>query len=355
MKRRDARKLQIETDRVQMQEGIKQQLEERRKARAGRDIDGEMAVIDQETDAKNKTVDASKDEQFKANEVAGLSRQQTIDSTTAGVQSTLAQMREEARIAREAGRQSPEDRTKERDTQVAAAQAEFDKAVETANAIKVEESAKSESPTPTVPPPKVPKPGDLKVPKVEVDGIKDPKLKPPKKKDLKLGLDRSAKDSIDDFSNGPEQQTEKTEAVGNFDSRGLGLGSGASTIPMLPLQTGAEPTTGEEDVDASIEPQAEVTSDDDFSLLNGDMSGDLETETMEPQGLNLEPVLAAFESVRFSLGEFDATLSQSISRMAIPQIAADGLSDDVKRAIIQTAENTKSLVERSRSGGFVFS
>ncbi len=85
------------------------------------------------------------------------------------------------------------------------------------------------------------------------------------------------------------------------------------------------------------------------------MSGDLETETMEPQGLNLEPVLAAFESVRFSLGEFDATLSQSISRMAIPQIAADGLSDDVKRAIIQTAENTKSLVERSRSGGFVFS
>ncbi len=35
-----------------MQEGIKQQLEERRKARAVRDIDGEMAVIDQETEAK---------------------------------------------------------------------------------------------------------------------------------------------------------------------------------------------------------------------------------------------------------------------------------------------------------------
>ncbi len=42
MKRRDARKQQIESNRVQMQEGIKQQL--RNVARhAGRDIDAEMA------------------------------------------------------------------------------------------------------------------------------------------------------------------------------------------------------------------------------------------------------------------------------------------------------------------------
>ncbi len=61
--------------------------------------------------------------------------------------------------------------------------------------------------------PAPPKPGALKVPKVEVDGIKDPKLKPPKKKDLKLGLDRSAKDSMDRFSDGPEEPTEKTEAL----------------------------------------------------------------------------------------------------------------------------------------------
>ncbi len=60
MKRRDARKQQIESNRVQMQEGIKQQLEERRKARDGRDIDGEMAVIDQETEAKNQTVERPK-------------------------------------------------------------------------------------------------------------------------------------------------------------------------------------------------------------------------------------------------------------------------------------------------------
>ena len=61
-----------------------------------------------------------------------------------GVQKTLDQMREEARVAREAGRQTPEDRTKERDEQVAAAQAEFDTAVETANNIKVEEPKKAD-------------------------------------------------------------------------------------------------------------------------------------------------------------------------------------------------------------------
>ncbi len=78
MKRRDARKQQIESNRVQMQEGIKQQLEKRRKGPSGRDIDAEMAVIDQETEAKNKTVDTSKEEQFKENEVAGLARQKTL-------------------------------------------------------------------------------------------------------------------------------------------------------------------------------------------------------------------------------------------------------------------------------------
>ncbi len=54
--------------------------------------------------------------------------------------------------------------------------------------------------------PAPPVPSDVKVPKVEVDGSKDPKLKPPKMKDLKLGLDRSAKDSLDQFPSGPEDR-----------------------------------------------------------------------------------------------------------------------------------------------------
>lgn len=369
MKRRDARKQQIESNRVQMQEGIKQQLEERRKARAGRDIDGEMAVIDQETEAKNQTVDASKEEQFKQNEAAGLTRQKTIDDTTAGVQKTLDQMREEARIAREAGRQSPEDRAKERDQQVAAAQAEFDAAVETANAAKPQEPTQAKEPGPPLPDmPAPPKPGALKVPKVEVDGIKDPKLKPPKKKDLKLGLDRSAKDSMDRFSDGPEEPTEKTEAAGNFDSRGLGLGSGASLIPVIepPDQKDkVDPDGVDADVNADadandpelevpeVEPElglqpmdAEVSSPEDFIEPT--------VEDQEPS-LNLESIMASFAAVRVRLEEFDAALSQSVARLQMPQVAGEGLSDDVKRAIIQTAENTSQLAERARTGGFVFS
>ncbi len=72
-------------------------------------------------------------------------------TTTAGVQKTLDQMREEARIAREAGRQSPEDRAKERDQQVAAAQAEFDAAVETANAAKPQDPTPAKEPGPPLP------------------------------------------------------------------------------------------------------------------------------------------------------------------------------------------------------------
>ena len=369
MKRRDARKQQIESNRVQMQEGIEQQLEERRKARAGRDIDAEMAVIDQETEAKNKTVDTSKEEQFKENEAAGLTRQKTIDDTTAGVQKTLDQMREEARVAREAGRQSPEDRAKERDQQVAAAQAEFDAAVETANAAKPQEPTPTKEPGPPLPDmPATPKPGALKVPKVEVDGIKDPKLKPPKKKDLKLGLDRSAKDSMDRFSDGPEEPTEKTEAAGNFDSRGLGLGSGASLIPVIEppdqkdevdpdgvdvdVNAGADANDPELDV-PEVEPElglqpvdAEVSSPEDF----------IEPTVVDPEpSLNLDSIMASFAAVRVRLEEFDAALSQSVARLQMPQVAGEGLSDDVKRAIIQTAENTSQLAERARTGGFVFS
>jgi hypothetical protein len=372
MKRRDARKQQIESNRVQMQEGIKQQLEERRKARAGRDIDAEMAVIDEETEAKNQTVDASKEEQFKQNEAAGLTRQKTIDDTTAGVQKTLDQMREEARIARDAGRQSPEDREKERDQQVAAAQAEFDAAVETANAAKPQESSpKSQVSSPEVskeklkPPSALPQDSRLKHQDLQ---IKDPKLKPPKKKDLKLGLDRSAKDSMDRFSDGPEEPTEKTEAAGNFDSRGLGLGSGASLIPVIEppdqkdkidpdgvdadVNAGADANDPELDV-PEVEPElglqpvdAEVSSPEDFIER---------TAVDQEPSLNLEAIMASFAAVRVRLEECDAALSQSVARLQMPQVAGEGLSDDVKRAIIQTAENTSQLAERARTGGFVFS
>ena len=57
-----------------------------------------------ETDAKNAVVDQSKEQQFRENDAAQANRQQMIDDTTAGVQSTLDQMRAEAKAAREAAR-----------------------------------------------------------------------------------------------------------------------------------------------------------------------------------------------------------------------------------------------------------
>ena len=366
MKRRDARKQQIESNRVQMQEGIKQQLEERLKARAGRDIDAEMAVIDQETEAKNKTVDTSKEEQFRENETAGLARQKSIDNTTVGVQKTLDQMREEARVAREAGRQSPEDRTKERDEQVAAAQAEFDTAVETANNIKVEEPKKADPAANAPKPPAMPKPGDLKVPKVNVDGIKDPKLKPPKKKDLKLGLDRSAKDSMDQFSKGPKDNAEKTEAAGNFESRGLGLGSGASLIPTMEPLDQPDAANADEVVDAKDGADA-GEANPELPEMEQEIAPPVEGEVSTPEdmvepsitdqqpSLNLESLLESFAAVRVRLDEFNAALSLSVARLQMPQVTGECLSDDVKRAIIQTAENTAQLASRARTGGFVFS
>jgi hypothetical protein len=280
-------------------------------------------------------------------------------------------MREEARIAREAGRQSPEDRAKERDGQVATAHAEFDAAVEAANAAKAQEpdtpkdSGLEGTPLPPMPAP--PQPGDLKVPKIDVDGIKDPKLKPPKKKDLKLGLDRSAKDSLDQFSQGPEVATEKTEAAGNFDSRGLGLGSGASLIPTIeppappdvadPADVGDANDGAQADQIAAEMP--EVNQEIAPQLDAGqEASPDATTDPAmeeEPPSLNLESLLASFAAVRVTLDEFDAALSQSVARLQMPQVASEELPDDVKRAIIQTAENTAQLAARARTGGLAFS
>ena len=71
--------------------------------------------------------------------------------------------------------------------------------------------------------------------------------------------------------------------------------------------------------------------------------------------LNLESLIVSFAAVRVRLEEFDAALSQSVARLQMPPVTGEGLSDDVKRAIIQTAENTAQLAERARTGGFVFS
>jgi hypothetical protein len=81
--------------------------------------------------AKNTSSRSNRTEQqFRENDAAQENRQDIIDDTTSGVQATLAQMRAEAKAAREASR--PDD-TGDSDREIEAAQADFDAAVERAN------------------------------------------------------------------------------------------------------------------------------------------------------------------------------------------------------------------------------
>ncbi len=178
----------------------------------------------------------------------------------------------------------------------------------------------------------MPKPGDLKVPKVNADSIKDPKLKPPKKKDLKLGLDRSAKDSLDQFSKGPKDNAEKTEAAGNFESRGLGLGSGASLVPTMEPIDQPDAANADDVVDAKDGAEAGVANPElpevEQEISPQPMDAEVSTpeDMTEPAiaeqqpSLNLESLLASFAAVRVRLDEFDAALSLSVARLQMHKL-----------------------------------
>ena len=76
---------------------------------------------------------------------------------------------------------------------------------------------------------------------------------------------------------------------------------------------------------------------------------------IEQPTLDIAAVNDAFALVGQSLSEFDAALLGTTSALRLPASSGDGITDDMKRAIIATAENTRRLVERSQSGGLVFS
>ncbi|EMI44159.1 hypothetical protein [Rhodopirellula sp. SWK7] len=341
-----------------------------------------MRAIDDETDAKNAIVDQSKEQQFRENDTAQSNRQQIIDETTVGVQRTLDQMREEAKAAREAGRPTAEDRSKERDDQIATAQAEFDAAVELANNATAPSDAETKPddaapPQPPVAPPKMPEPGTVDLPKVDLPGIDDPELQPPNAKDLRLDLNPDAQAAMDQFANGPE--TDRTEVAGNFDARGLGLGSGATTIPQQapePLKK-LEPIAAEDDpVEVIFAPQLRLDPEqaDDMNV-DGEQDNEVaadnqvnvpldltepidQSDPTDPESsptLDVAAITEAFASVGRSLAAFDSAIADSTSQLQLPAMTGGEFSEDMKRAIIQTAENTRRLVERSQSGGLVFS
>jgi len=55
-----------------------------------------------------------------------------------------------------------------------------------------------------------------------------------------------------------------------------------------------------------------------------------------------------------SLVAFDAALSRTTTQLQLPNASSGEFTEDMKRAIIQTAENTRRLAENSQSGGLVF-
>ena len=355
--RRTKRKHQIEANRVEMQKGIADQLAARRKAREGQDIDADIRAIDAETDAKNVVVDQSKEQQFRSNNAAQTKRQQIIDDATTGVQGTLDQMRAESKAAREAGRPTAEDRRKDRDDQIKTAQAEFDAAVDRANSATAPSDAEPKSneavpPQPLAAPPKMPEPGAVDIPKVDLLGIDDTELQPPKPRDLELGLDRDAKDSLDRFSSGPETDPAQTAAAGDFETLGLGLGSGARKLEQLRLEP------AEDAGEVIVAPKLEIPDKADAAVPE-DVTEPVDPEmpelAIEQPMLDIAAVNEALDLVRQSLSEFDAALSGTTASLRLPASSGDGITDDMKRAIIATAENTRRLVERSQSGGLVFS
>ena len=182
---------------------------------------------------------------------------------------------------------------------------------------------------------------------------------------------------MDQFADGPE--TDRTEVAGNFDARGLGLGSGASTIQQQapePLKK-LEPIAAEDDpVEVIFAPQLRLEPEQvDDPNLNGEQNNEVVAENpvdvpldlpelsdqpdpieMEsPPTLDVAAITEAFASVGRSLAAFDSAISDSTSHLQLPAMSGGEFSEDMKRAIIQTAENTRRLVERSQSGGLVFS
>ena len=254
--------------------------------------------------------------------------------------------------------------------QVATAQAEFDAAVERAsNAIAPSDEVEPKSGLQEVPkPPSMPEPGELDgpnidIPPVDLPGIDDPELQPPNAKDLRLDLNADARAAMDQFAGGPEVETDRTEVTGDFDSRGLGLGSNASTIAQVAPQPIEKlqpiPLPENEIVEEIAAPQLmiepiEPGAVEDIDVPNVETTEAVE-ETNESPTLDIAALTAAFASVGRSLVAFDAALSATTTQLQLPSEASGEFTEDMKRAIIQTAENTRRLVERSQAGGLVFS
>lgn len=186
------------------------------------------------------------------------------------------------------------------------------------------------------------------MPPVDLPNIDDPELQPPNAKDLRLGLNPDAEEAIDKFAHGPTTEQDRNEVAGDFSSRGLGLGSGASKLP----QPGQQPIEALEPIPLAEDEAAEEIFAPQLKIEP--VEKEAVEQAVEPPVLDIAAINEAFALVGRSLVAFDAALSGTTAQLQLPNASSGEFTEDMKRAIIQTAEHTRRIAENSQSGGLVF-
>jgi TP901 family phage tail tape measure protein len=411
--RRRQRKAEIEANRKAMQEDLQRQLDERKKSREGQDLDADFAAIDADTNQQNAAVDAERDRQLDANAQANEQRVADTEEFTAGVRETLDDMRRQSKADAAAKRAERSLAEADRQSKVAEAEADFQAAVDKANALKPAdndqpadadnenpsvsnelaaaiaeakaslEAAQAEAGMPATDADGNPVANDERIEKLQA-GIAameakaaaiaeraNPngklKLPPAKLEDdaVALKLDRDAKASIDDFA-GKEVDDQTGESVtGKFDSRGLNFGSGARRIEPLALDP---PIDNDKPVEIDQEPEVIVAPQlvIEAEAVEPEPNAIVEEPAAEPEPTidevptdNLDSGLQQINARLIAIGQH---LMKSNELLAAGSGGLDptgersglGLSEDVQRAIVETAQNTRKLAERSNGRGLVF-
>ncbi len=183
---------------------------------------------------------------------------------------------------------------------------------------------------------------DVDLPKVELDNDQ-----------VDLRLDRNSRDSIDNFSGSePVGDSSSESAKGDFNATGLGLGDGARKLDQsgdaTPLQK-LEPIDAEPEVEVVQAPLIKIAPEVDEPDVAEDAALTTGIES------HLTQINDRLVAIGQSLLQTNQLLGGENARVLTTDAGdAYGLTEDVLRAIVETAANTRTLAERSRGGGLVF-
>lgn len=407
--KRRKRKSEIEANRKAMQEDLQRQLDERKKSREGQDLEADYAAIDVETEQQNSDVDAERDRQFADNAAANDQRVADTEEFTAGVRDSLDQMRSQAKADAAAKRAERSLAEADRQSKVAQAEADFQAALDKANALKpsdetepagetndspqisddlaaaiAEAKASLEAAQAEVGIPGENEPDDERIEKLKAGiaaieakaaaisdqarAASEVDLPPATLEDdaVALELNRDAQASIDNFAGTDVGASSGESVTGKFDSRGLDFGSGARRIEPLgnpqpaknlePIQLDNEPEViaAPKLVIEKPEPEADAKlTIEEPSLVAEPVAEPLPADNIESGLQQLNDRLVSIGQYLMKSNELLAGGSGSLDQTG--ERSGLGLSEDVQRAIVETAQNTRKLAERSSGGGLVFS